>query len=104
MHAQGTVVAQDAARREGLAAQRTALAPRVEELLGSLAPALGGRSLRELALDGDARAQLEECLQARGGVQQALGAAREALADAERAVQRAQGAAAEAPAEVTTPP
>jgi uncharacterized protein YhaN len=100
LHAQGTAVAQDAARREDLAAQRTALAPRLEELLGSLAPALGGRSLRELALGEDARARLEDCLQARAGVQQALSAAREALAEAARAAQRARRAAAGAPAQI----
>jgi uncharacterized protein YhaN len=100
LHAQGTAVAQDAARREDLAAQRTALAPRLEELLGSLAPALGGRSLRELALGEDARARLEDCLQARAGVQQARGAAGEALAEAARAVQRARLAAAGAPARI----
>jgi uncharacterized protein YhaN len=100
LHAHGTAVAQDAARREDLAAQRTALAPRLEELLGSLAAALGGRSLRELALDEDARGRLEDCLQARAGVQQALGAAQEALAEATRATERAQRAAAEAPAEI----
>jgi uncharacterized protein YhaN len=98
LHAQGTAVAQDAARREDLAAQRTALAPRLEELLGSLAPALGGRSLRELALDEDARARLEERLQARAGVQQAVNAAREGLAEAERVAERAQRTADEAPA------
>ncbi len=100
LHAQGTAVAQDAARREDLAAQRAALAPRLEELLGSLAAALGDRSLREAALDADARARLEDCLQARAGVQQALGTAREGLAEAERAVERAQRAAAETPAEI----
>jgi uncharacterized protein YhaN len=100
LHAQGTAVAQDATRREDLAAQRTALAPRLEELLGSLVPALGGRSLRELALDEDARARLEECLQARAGVQQAVSAAREGLAEAQRAAERAQREAAEAPAEI----
>ena len=100
LHAQGTAVAQDAARREDLAAQRTALAPRLEELLGSLSAALGGRSLRELALGEDARARLEECLQARAGVQQALSAATEALAEAVRTAERAQRAAGEAPAEI----
>ncbi len=100
LHAQGTAVAQDAARREDLAAQRTALAPRLEELLGSLAPALGDRSLRELALDEDARARLEERLQARAGVQQAVSAAREGLAEAVRVAERAQRAASEAPAEI----
>lgn len=100
LHAQGTAVAQDAARREDLATQRTALAPRLEELLGSLAPALGGRSLRELALDEDARAQLEERLQARAGVQQAVSAARQGLAEAARAADRAQRAADEAPTEI----
>jgi uncharacterized protein YhaN len=100
VHAQGMAVAQDAGRREDLAAQRTALAPRLAELLESLAPALGGRSLRELALGADARARLEGCLQAQAGVRQALGAAQEALAEAGRAVERARGAAAGAPAEV----
>jgi uncharacterized protein YhaN len=100
LHAQSTAVAQDAARREDLAAQRTALAPRLEELLGSLSAALGGRSLRELALDEDARARLEECLQARAGVQQALSAAQEALAEATRTAERAQRAADQAPAEI----
>ena len=100
LHAQGTAVAQDTARREDLAAQRTALAPRLEELLGSLAPALGDRSLRELALDQDARARLEECLQARAGVQQAASAAREGLAEAMRGAERAQRVAGEAPAEI----
>jgi uncharacterized protein YhaN len=100
LHAQGSGVAQDAARREDLAAQRTALAPRLEELLESLAPALGGRSLRELALDGDARARLEECLQARAGVQQAVSAAGDGLAEAVRVAERAQRAADEAPAEI----
>jgi uncharacterized protein YhaN len=99
LHAHGTAV-QDTARREDLAAQRAALVPRLEELLGSLATALGGRSLRELALDQDARTRLEDCLQARGGVQQALSAAREALGDTERAAERAQRGAAEAPAEI----
>jgi uncharacterized protein YhaN len=98
LRAEGSAVAQDAARREDLAAQRTALAPRLEELLGSLATALGGRSLRELTLDEDARARLESCLQARAGVQQALSAAQETLAEATRAVELAQRAAAEAPA------
>ncbi len=100
VHAQGTAVAQDAARREDLAAQRTALAPRLKELLGSLAPALGGRSLRELALDEDARARLETCLQARAGVEQAVSTAREGLTEAERVAERAQRAAEEAPAEI----
>ncbi|HEV7494373.1 AAA family ATPase [Baekduia sp.] len=100
VHAQGTAVAQDAARREDLAAQRTALAPRLEQLLVSLAPALGGRSLRELALDEDARARLEECLQARTGVEQAVSSAREGLAEAVRVAERAQRAADEAPAEI----
>jgi uncharacterized protein YhaN len=100
LHAQGTAVAQDAARREDLAAQRTALMPRLEELLGSLAVALGGRSLREPALDEDARARLEECLQARAGVQQALSTARETLAETSRGVELAQRAAATAPAEI----
>jgi uncharacterized protein YhaN len=100
LHAQGSGVAQDAARREDLAAQRTALAPRLAELLVSLGAALDGRSLRELSLDEDARAQLEGCLQARAGVQQALSAAREALTEAERAADRAQRAAAETPAEI----
>ncbi|HEX5924027.1 MAG TPA: AAA family ATPase [Baekduia sp.] len=100
LHAQGSGVTQDATRREDLAAQRTALAPRLEELLGSLAPALGGRSLRELALDEDARARLEECLQARAGVQQALSTARETLAEAARAAEQAQRMAAETPAAI----
>jgi uncharacterized protein YhaN len=100
LHAQGTAVAQDAGRREDLVTQRTALAPRLEELLGSLAPALGDRSLRELALDEDARARLEECLQARAGVQQAVSAARDGLAEAVRVAERAQRAAGEAPAEI----
>jgi uncharacterized protein YhaN len=97
LHAQGTAVAQDAARREDLAAQRTALAPRLEELLGSLTPALGGRSLRELALDDDARARLEQCLQTRAGVQQTMSAAREGLLEAAWTLERAQRAADEAP-------
>jgi uncharacterized protein YhaN len=100
LHAQGTAMAQDAARREDLAAQRTALAPRLEELLGSLTPAVGDRSLRELALDGDARAQLEDCLQRRAGVQQTLSAAREGLIEAAWNLERAQHAADEAPAEI----
>ncbi len=100
LHAQGTAVAQDAARREDLAAQRTALAPRLEELLGSLSVALGGRSLRELALDDDARARLEQCLQTRAGVQQTMSAAREGLIEAAWALERAQRAADEAPTEI----
>ena len=100
LHAQGTAVAQDAARREDLAAQRTALAPRLEELLGSLSVALGGRSLRELALDDDARARLEGCLETRAGVQQTMSAAREGLIEAAWTLERAQRAADEAPAEI----
>jgi uncharacterized protein YhaN len=100
LHAQGSGVAQDAARREDLAAQRTALSPRLVELLASLGAALGGRSLGEPALDGNARARLEDCLEARAGVQQALSAARETLTEAERAVERAQRTATEAPAEI----
>jgi uncharacterized protein YhaN len=100
LRAQGTAVAQDAARREDLAVQRTALAPRLDELLGSLAPALGRRSLRELALDEDARARLEECLQARAGVQQAVSGAREGLAEAVRVAERAKRTADEAPVEI----
>ncbi len=100
LHAQGSGVAQDAARREDLAAQRMALAPRLEDMLGSLTAALDGRSLRELSLDEDARAQLEGCLQARAGVQQALSAAREALTEATRAADRAQRTATETPAKI----
>jgi uncharacterized protein YhaN len=100
LRAQGAAVAQDTARHEDLAAQRTALAPRLGELLGSLASALGGRSLRELVLDEDARTRLEECLQARAGVQQAVSAAREGLAEAVRVAERAQRAAGKAPAEI----
>ena len=103
LHAQGAAVAQDAARREDLAAQRTALAPRLEELLGSLAVALGGRSLRELALDEDARARLEECLQARAGVQQTMSAAREGLTEAARTLERAQRARTRCRRRSTTP-
>jgi uncharacterized protein YhaN len=100
LHAQGTAVGQDAARREDLAAQRTALTPRLAQLLGSLAPALGGRSLHELVLDEDARARLEGCLQAQAGVQQAVNAARAALAEAERTAERARRVAADAPVEI----
>jgi uncharacterized protein YhaN len=100
LHAQGTAVAQDAARREDLAAQRTALAPRLEELLGSLSVALGGRSLRELALDDAARAQLERCLETRAGVQQTMSSAREGLIEAAWTLERAQRAADEAPVEI----
>ncbi len=100
LHAQGTAVAQDAARREDLAAQRTTLAPRLKELLGSLSVALGGRSLRELALDDDARARLEQCLQMRAGVQQTMSTAREGLLEAAWTLERAQRAADEAPVKI----
>jgi uncharacterized protein YhaN len=100
LHAQGSAVAQDATRREDLSVQRTTLAPRLDELLGSLAPALGRRSLREPALDEQARARLEDCLQTRAGVQQAVSAAREGLAEAVRVAERAQRTADEVPTEI----
>jgi len=100
VHGQAGAVAQDAARREDLVAQRAAVAARLEELLVALKPALGERSLRELALDEQARERLERCLQARAGVVQGLDGAREALAEAARAAARAAQAVAAAPAEV----
>lgn len=98
LHATGAAVAQDAARRDDLAAQRTTLSAHLEELLRGLAPALGERSLHDVALDADARSRLEACLQARAGVAHAAQAAHDAEAAARRAAERAAQEADAAPA------
>jgi uncharacterized protein YhaN len=92
LHATASTVAADAARREERSAQVAALAPRVDQLLVSLTPALQGGAAP--ALDDDTRARLETCLQERAGVEQAARTAAEAVADARRAADRARASAA----------
>ena len=109
LNADGSVVAQDAGRRDELAAARDALAVRLDEQLASLRRSLrdvddaaptesddGGPPAR-VAFDAGARDRLEACLQARAGVTQAATAARAAVQEARRAVDRARREAAAAP-------
>jgi uncharacterized protein YhaN len=78
----------DTARREELAAQLSALEPRLEALLVSLAPSLRDAGA-PFDLDDDTRSRLEACLAQRAGFEQAARTADEAVADARRAATRA---------------